>query len=593
MQAQGFKHDRGRNPYADVVLFHDLVTFEFAGTIDRQTPISNGYNARRQEKKAMIKLSLYQSIARKIICYLAAAMAGYIFYRLCARFPICSDDYSYSYNWVTKEKVKSFSDIWDTLCYHYMNWGGRMVAHGLAQIFLAIGKTWFNIANTICYLTTVFLICVIGRSYSIKPYVILAVTLWWILPVPGSSIFWLTGSCNYLWSAMFTTAWLVALLGKNTKIQISSLCVALFAGNSHEGISICILFAIIMYTTLNRRLLKNKIYICSVILYALGSATNILAPGNFVRLETNHTIALSILQKLSVGFQEIISVFYKFINASDDTVYCFFLIPIAIIANACVYASKKEVNTLSLSLICGSIIGIGLPLMSGFSYPRAYFGTSFVAVLSLSTIALPRVARLSKYPYLIIFYLVTLCSLSSATAARKTLTEFSNAEEEIGKKCAAGDKIIICPSLSYNFNPRYIETWGRHECHLKNRSMAKYYNGSNVAVFNHYYSANVFSNEADVLIAEILSKINEIELFGDFDCFCYAGKLVFRLPCSLNQIDIAQKSSTNENKKIPFASFVYNGKTYVVLNSIEGVVEVSYTMENGEHVSFERNVAER
>ena len=50
MQAQGFKHAHGRNPYADVSLLHDLVTIEFVDEIGHQTPISNPYNAFRMKE---------------------------------------------------------------------------------------------------------------------------------------------------------------------------------------------------------------------------------------------------------------------------------------------------------------------------------------------------------------------------------------------------------------------------------------------------------------------------------------------------------------------------------------------------------------
>ena len=40
LQGKGDKYDRGRNPYADVALLHDLVTIEFVDEIGHQTPIS-------------------------------------------------------------------------------------------------------------------------------------------------------------------------------------------------------------------------------------------------------------------------------------------------------------------------------------------------------------------------------------------------------------------------------------------------------------------------------------------------------------------------------------------------------------------------
>ena len=62
--AQGFRHARGRNTYADAALLHDLVTIEFVDEIGHQTPISNGYHGSMPEcKRRIIWLDYCKTIA--------------------------------------------------------------------------------------------------------------------------------------------------------------------------------------------------------------------------------------------------------------------------------------------------------------------------------------------------------------------------------------------------------------------------------------------------------------------------------------------------------------------------------------------------
>ena len=67
------------------------------------------------------------------------------------------DDYLYSFIWqgnamndplsANAARVSSFSDLLASQWSHYLTWGGRSVAHTLAQLFLWKGKVGFNFVN--------------------------------------------------------------------------------------------------------------------------------------------------------------------------------------------------------------------------------------------------------------------------------------------------------------------------------------------------------------------------------------------------------------------------------------------------------------
>jgi len=75
-----------------------------------------------------------------------------IFHTLSTIFPLCSDDFSYSYVCGGEERVEGVVEIIRSQCHHYCVWGGRFFVHCIAQFFLMFDKAVFNIANTLCYI---------------------------------------------------------------------------------------------------------------------------------------------------------------------------------------------------------------------------------------------------------------------------------------------------------------------------------------------------------------------------------------------------------------------------------------------------------
>ena len=115
--------------------------------------------------------------------------------------PLIADDFSYSFG--ADGRIKNLYDIYNKQVDHYFTWGGRTVAHTVAQIFLLFPKIIFSIANTFAYVLLIYLIYRVARGKSEdKPILVIAINLllWFVLPVFGQTCLWLIGSCNYLWT---------------------------------------------------------------------------------------------------------------------------------------------------------------------------------------------------------------------------------------------------------------------------------------------------------------------------------------------------------------------------------------------------------
>ena len=70
--------------------------------------------------------------------------------------PLIADDYSYSLS-LDGTKINSVMDVMNYQWWHYFNWGGRTIAHTLAQLFLLFPKIVFSIINPIIYISLIYL----------------------------------------------------------------------------------------------------------------------------------------------------------------------------------------------------------------------------------------------------------------------------------------------------------------------------------------------------------------------------------------------------------------------------------------------------
>ena len=159
------------------------------------------------------------------------------------------DDYVYSFIWTgqslyeplpeSARRVASWGDLLDSQWLHYFTWSGRTVAHFLAQFFLWKGKTTFNVINTF---VSILLICEIywciykgkiSLTFSYSAIICIFILLWACTPGFGVIFFWVTGACNYLWTNVILTGFLIAYIQK-------------YYGNE-KSVSYCRAFAVIMF----------------------------------------------------------------------------------------------------------------------------------------------------------------------------------------------------------------------------------------------------------------------------------------------------------------------------------------------------------
>lgn len=221
------------------------------------------------------------------------------------------DDYIYSFVWqgnsmfvpLTEDAVRvtSLKDIFVSQWLHYFTWGGRTVAHVLAQFFLWLGKDIFNFFNAFVGTLLVAEIywCIHkGKiEFNCKPFTLCWIffLLWTFTPGFSSVFLWLTASCNYLWSAVLLLGFTIPYIWKYYEgelyaglfFKIGIFILGLLAGWTNEN-SVCwiILFtSILLYRSFKERNLENWMIVGLSGLLA-GYTLLMIAPGNVVRLSS-------------------------------------------------------------------------------------------------------------------------------------------------------------------------------------------------------------------------------------------------------------------------------------------------------------------
>ena len=233
---------------------------------------------------------------RAVVFIVLLVTIGVVQYRLNAHMPLIVDDYDYMFNWATGERIGNLLDVVRSQAAHYFIWGGRSVVHAFAQMFLAMDKQVFNVANTAMYLLFLLEMYVLakpaGRRFSWTLLAAAHLVLFFLVPFFGTVFLWETGACNYLWGTALALTPLLLLksIQEGGFFSVSqrgwlAVPVSFFAGWTNENTA-CGVLAVIALILLGLRLVGKRVRPCqwaALAAQALGVAVMLLAPGNYAR----------------------------------------------------------------------------------------------------------------------------------------------------------------------------------------------------------------------------------------------------------------------------------------------------------------------
>lgn len=211
--------------------------------------------------------------------------------------PLISDDFAYLFIYGENTRVGSVIDIIHSQVNHYYLWGGRSIVHFIAQVLLLLPSYVADILNSLIYVAYTFLIYyhIKGRGTNgISLFIFVSLAIWFMQPVFGDTILWITGSANYLWGTVLILLFLLPFrlysgkgqsLSKQILYSLLLFISGVIAGWTNENTAGAMLLIILLFFLYYRSLgWKIPLWaIFGLIGGIVGYTIMILAPGNFAR----------------------------------------------------------------------------------------------------------------------------------------------------------------------------------------------------------------------------------------------------------------------------------------------------------------------
>lgn len=448
----------------------------------------------------------------KILLSVAIFVTFIGIYALNYYFPLFNDDWLYSFIFGRDtDRVSGFPDVIESQYNHYFVWGGRSVAHTIAQGLLYIGERWADLLNSLAYITLITLIYFIvnyKHQKNLFLYLGISALIWFLAPDLMVCIAWITGSANYLWgcmlviSIMFPYSMYYLKYEKPYKKEDTIARSLLFffwgviAGWTNENLVAGLLTFLFFYLILLRYEKKviPKWAIVGFIGIVVGCIIMLSAPGNFIRnrieLSTVHGIADGNVP-LSYYFYRLVSVTkaYLIYGILPTLIYIFMLV---IHWRWGMKENKKSVVRLSL-LFFGMAIVSTIVMAAAPIFPeRVWFSIIVLIIIAILLLCMNlnfslKPIYIASYiiwiPVYILFFTSYYLSLKDVVRLRKT---FDTREAYI----LEGKKKGIEEFTTYDrFSPNeyFIFTQKVHDIpHLEDdlweNAYAKYYNIKSIKI---------------------------------------------------------------------------------------------------------------
>lgn len=252
------------------------------------------------------------------------AVKSYAFLILCFGFvalcsnltPYFANDFRYMQITGTHDLISSVQDIFISQYRHYFTWGGRSVAHFIAQLLLYTGKPVSAVIQAFAFVLLI-LFCVFNAlgirptlKIGIIPVFFVTAALFLQLRAVGEVIFNTVSSANYMYTTLliliFILPYRLSMTEDNDKhgmlFALLMIFAGLAAGWSNESSAAAVAAGIGLY--LLYLLMQKRLKLWQITGYAgflTGFALLIFAPGNIERLRSMEGRGFSYTEHLDNG----------------------------------------------------------------------------------------------------------------------------------------------------------------------------------------------------------------------------------------------------------------------------------------------------
>ena len=333
------------------------------------------------------------------ILILISAAVMYVTHRAV---PFMMDDLWYSTMLSDETPITSFADIITSQIWHYNNWGGRSMTHGILQITLLLGEHAADILNVVMTLLLSFVICVMARNRTLPAFWAAMAMLLGLNANFKMSMFWQAGAANYLYITVFILifAWcylrelpesgVLVPLGKDEAVPAPKhlwgitlwiIPLGILAGWSNEnmGPAVWLLsLAVILLSVKEKRRLFPWMVLGNISCLA-GSILVVAAPGNFVRSGQVDSNDYGFLWKCFLrGYAE---------SAAIEVHLFPTLLVLGFMALICKGILRQPLGRRNVLLLLSALLSWGAMILSPHYPDRATFGTMALLICVIISLA--------------------------------------------------------------------------------------------------------------------------------------------------------------------------------------------------------------
>ncbi len=243
---------------------------------------------------------------RENLCYtMLFALVFLLSFLIMRNIPLFGDDYYYYTFWG--------EDFWKLHKEHYLLANGRAIVHFFASLFVALPPVLWQVLNSLLLaVIALFSARLAGKKAAAVASIIAGAAIFSLgLDMTRESIYWLTGSFNYVYPFALLVAFWYLLTSKRGKLPLLYI-LAFFSAATTEQNGMMTVGVVVLYI-LDAKLIKKEKLTLSRLLLLIPAVTGFLsvyfAPATFVRygIETEKGI-------LEVMREQLPMLYYNFLT---------------------------------------------------------------------------------------------------------------------------------------------------------------------------------------------------------------------------------------------------------------------------------------
>ncbi len=345
--------------------------------------------------------------------------------------------------------INSLSDLLHSYWNKYFILNGRtsdMVAEGFCAF---LGKPLFDVCNTIVFALMAHLVSLLSTGHrSVMALALFLACIGTCFPVPGETMLWLAGSCNYMWTVTAALGLVYFLLhhqsghigwGKGVLLFLA----ALIAGAGNEATSFACMAAFVLFFLFNRsRLDKGAVIVLAG--YAMGVLLIVGSPAAWRRVGAE---VVTDLPLLDLFYHRLHVTGMKMVTSITPAV------ALLLLAIALPYRGFKflKSSVWTWLLLCSTLLMLGLGLQ--MQRPLATLATvGLVVIINLADYLLRRNLLLR------LMTVVVALVASSVTWGQgiTVMRQYQDYSSEVKREVIASPRQAVLHQRHFNASNRFV-----------------------------------------------------------------------------------------------------------------------------------------